>query len=292
MNEKLNTYMDLYEEGKRILNKAKVREYEIDARYLLLYVFDIDMNIFIRDYATPLDKSKSELADKYMELINVRASRVPLQYITHEQSFFGIDFYVDEHVLIPRQDTEILVEKILTENKQEDRKLRVLDMCTGSGCIAITLKRLGGYEVYASDISVDALKIADKNATDNGLDIPFFESDMWNSLGALTNLDIIVSNPPYIKSSIINMLDIEVREHEPRLALDGDEDGLKFYRRLIEDAPKHLRDGGRIYMEIGYDQATDVKALLENAGFADIEVTKDLAGLDRVVSAIYKMEHK
>ncbi len=292
MNEKLNTYMDLYEEGKSILNKAKVREYEIDARYLLLYVFDIDMNIFIRDYATPLDKSKSALADKYMELINVRASRVPLQYITHEQSFFGIDFYVDEHVLIPRQDTEILVEKILTENKQEDRKLRVLDMCTGSGCIAITLKRLGGYEVYASDISVDALKIADKNATDNDLDIPFFESDMWNSLGALTNLDIIVSNPPYIKSSIVDVLDIEVREHEPRLALDGAEDGLKFYRRLIEDAPKHLRDGGRIYMEIGYDQAADVKALLEKASFTDIEVTKDLAGLDRVVSAIYKMEHK
>lgn len=288
MSEKPNTYMDLYEEGKSILKKAKVREYEIDARYLLLYVFDIDMNIFIRDYTTPLGEDYADRIDRYMKLIAVRAKRVPLQYITHEQNFCGIDFYVDEHVLIPRQDTEVLVEKILTENKQGEKKLRVLDMCTGSGCIAVTLKKLGGFEVYASDISVEALKIADKNATANGYDIPFFESDMWDSLTSLTNLDIVVSNPPYIKSSIIDMLESEVREHEPRLALDGDEDGLKFYRRLIEGAPSHMRDGSRIYMEIGYDQAADVTGLLTNAGFKDIEVTKDLAGLDRVVSAIYK----
>ena len=157
-------------------------------------------------------------------------------------------------------------------------------MCTGSGCIAIALAKLGAYhKVYGSDISRKALEIADRNAETNGTEITFYESDMFEQLGELRNLDIIVSNPPYIKSSVCEELMTEVRDHEPRLALDGDADGLRFYRIIAAEAREHLRKGGKLYLEIGYDQAEEVRNLLEEHKYNDIEVIKDLSGLDRVI---------
>lgn len=271
------TYFDLFDEGR--IKLFKLQEGENDARLLLLWACEIDMPKLLAGYTT--ENVDEKAAAKYMCAIERRANGEPLQYITHESNFCGLDFYVDENVLVPRFDTEILVEKVLEENKTSNN--RVLDLCTGSGCIAITLAKLGGYEVYGSDISRAALEVADKNAETNGVNITFYESDMLNQLNDLKDLDIIVSNPPYIKSAVCETLMPEVKDHEPRMALDGDKDGLKFYRIIANEAPKHLKKGGRLYLEIGYDQAEEVCELLKANGFKDIKVVKDLSKLDRVI---------
>ena len=275
------SYFDLYDEGRIAL--FKLQEGENDARLLLLWACDTDMTHVLTEYTTSV--VPEENVKKYRDAIALRKSGVPLQYITHESDFCGLHLYVDENVLVPRFDTEVLVEKVLSENKNPEAA--VLDMCTGSGCIAIALAKLGGYkEVYGSDISRKALEIADSNAEANGVSITFYESDMFEQLDGLRNLDIIVSNPPYIRTSVCEELMTEVRDHEPRIALDGDSDGLKFYRIIAAEAKNHLKTGGKLYLEIGYDQAEAVRNLLEENGYKEISIVKDLSGLDRVVCSI------
>lgn len=274
----MSSFYDLYDEGRIAL--FKLQEGENDARLLLLWACETDMSELLSEYTTSV--VSEEKVSKYREAITLRKSGVPLQYITKESHFCGLDLYVDEHVLVPRFDTEVLVEKVLSDN--QDRNLSVLDLCTGSGCIAIALAKLGGYEsIFGSDISREALEIADANAARNGVDITFYESDMFSGLGDLSQLDVIVSNPPYIRTAVCEELMTEVRDHEPRLALDGSDDGLKFYRIIAAEAREHLKKGGKLYLEIGYDQAEEVMKLLEDNGYGNIEVIKDLSGLDRVV---------
>ena len=275
------SYFDLYDEGRIAL--FKLQEGENDARLLLLWACDTDMTHVLTEYTTSV--VPEENVNKYREAVALRKSGMPLQYITHESDFCGLNLYVDENVLVPRFDTEVLVEKVLSENKNPEAS--VLDMCTGSGCIAIALAKLGGYkELYGSDISRKALEIADSNAEANGVSITFYESDMFEQLDGLRNLDIIVSNPPYIRTSVCEELMTEVRDHEPRIALDGDSDGLKFYRIIAAEAKNHLKTGGKLYLEIGYDQAEAVRNLLEENGYKEISIVKDLSGLDRVVCSI------
>jgi len=292
--ENLNTYMDLYEEGKKRLSAVRIREYEIDARYLLLFVFGIDMNEMLMNYAVPFRADQVPFVRKYLDAVAEREKRIPLQHITHTQNFFGYDFLVNDKVLIPRQDTEILVEEVLKDLKsaapeslsgQSGNDTTLLDLCTGSGCIAVALKKEAPFLcVTAGDISEEALAVAEKNAAENKAEIRFLKSDMYGAF-ADEKFDIITCNPPYIRSSVIEMLEPEVKDHEPRLALDAEEDGLKFYRILAAETPKHLEEGGRIYFEIGFDEAKDVTAMLRQSGFQDTEVIRDYAGLDRVIKA-------
>ena len=274
------SYFELYDEARRKL--FQLMDGDEDARQLLLYAFGISMNTLLLHYTEKFEEN--ERTRYFREIVERRAGHEPLQYITGVQNFFGLDFKVNENVLIPRQDTEVLVEKILTENTGKD--LRVLDLCTGSGCIAVTLKKLGGYaEVTGSDISRDALLIADENARENDADITFYESDMFGQLKDAGRFDLIVSNPPYIRRAVLETLMPEVRDHEPRIALDGDADGLAFYRIIAEEARGFLTGSGRLYLEIGFDQAADVRRILEEKGYRNLEITKDLSQLDRIVRA-------
>nr|WP_156951397.1 peptide chain release factor N(5)-glutamine methyltransferase [Lacrimispora aerotolerans] len=281
----------LLTEGAKVLAEAGIGEATIDARYLLFEVFHTDMTHFLLDRGTVLSEDDQVLdqVKQYRLMIEKRSQRIPLQHITGSREFMGLEFFVNEHVLIPRQDTETLVELILKDYK--GRKPVILDMCTGSGCIAISLSNIGGFEdVTAVDLSKEALKVAKRNA-DVLLGpgrITLIESDLFQAVEPESRFDIIVSNPPYIPTEIIKELQPEVRNFEPMLALDGREDGLFFYRQLVSEGRRFLNPGGSIYFEIGYDQAESVSALLEDAGFAEIRVVKDAAGLDRVVCAVMK----
>ena len=277
------TMQQLLWQGVQELNKAGVPDPQLDARYLLLEVFHLNLASFLALKARELGKDEETEGKcrEFMRLIEARAGRTPLQHLTGTQEFMGFEFLVNEHVLIPRQDTETLVELVLEE--QNDREKRVLDMCTGSGCIAISLALMGRYRhVAALDVSAEALKVAAGNRDrllggyEGGFEL--FESNMFSALG-------IVSNPPYIPSRVIEGLAPEVRDHEPRIALDGSDDGLTFYRILAEEARNHLAEGGSIYMEIGYDQSEAVEGLFRSGGYRDVRTFQDLAGQDRVVRA-------
>ncbi len=232
---------------------------------------------------------------EYKRLIQLRCRRIPLQHLTEEQEFMGYSFLVNSHVLIPRQDTETLVEEALEELKEisRDSKKRqksgqpkILDLCTGSGCIGISLKLLMPQaQVTVSDISGDALLIAEKNAKRLGARVTIVQSDLF--AGLKETYDLILSNPPYIPTKVIETLMPEVKDHEPLLALDGGGDGLSFYKRIAMEAPGHLQEGGRLLLEIGHDQGGPAEALLDLAGFTQIRRKKDLAGLDRVVTGVY-----
>lgn len=280
----MHNLREVYTEGKNRLQKAGVQSYEFDARQLLFFVFSIDANQYLLNQSMPLSEEEEKKVNSYFEAIQKRSEKIPLQYITGEQNFCGLDFYVNENVLIPRLDTEVLVEKIL---EYEEPGQRVMDMCTGSGCIAITLQKLGRFQVMAVDISEEALTLARKNAQRNQSQVTFFQSNMFDQLSNTSKVDVIVSNPPYIESKVIDELDDEVKKYEPRLALDGMEDGLHFYRILAREGKRFLNEGGRLYVEIGFDQAEAVKEIFGAQGFLDIQVYKDLAGLDRVV-AMYR----
>ena len=229
---------------------------------------------------------------EYEALLEKRASHIPLQQILGYTEFMGLRFNVNEHVLCPRQDTETLVE---LAQKCLKPGMRVLDMCTGSGCILISLLALGckgvcepgGFIGVASDVSEEALAVAKENAKQNHVDIQVLQGDLFASLEALPaeerRFDLIVSNPPYIPTAGVWALMPEVRDHEPKIALDGDGDGLKFYRLICEQAPGYLKIGGKLIVEIGYDQAEAVCALFTEHGFLDVVCHKDLAGNDRVV---------
>lgn len=277
----MHNLREVYTEGKNRLQKAGVQSYEFDARQLLFFVFSIDANQYLLNQSMPLSEEEEKKVNSYFEAIQKRSEKIPLQYITGEQNFCGLDFYVNENVLIPRLDTEVLVEKIL---EYEEPGQRVMDMCTGSGCIAITLQKLGGFQVMAVDISEEVLTLARKNAQRNQAQVTFFQSNMFEQLSNTSKVDAIVSNPPYIESKVVDELDDEVKKYEPRLALDGMEDGLHFYRILAREGKRFLNEGGRLYVEIGFDQAEAVKEIFGAQGFLDIQVYKDLAGLDRVVA--------
>ena len=276
MPESFNTYNDLLIYAVKEFENVGIEEASVEARNILLYTF----NISLLDFSLNRNKElgAKEKIEKFLSFVEERKKRKPFQYIINKQNFYGLDFYVDENVLIPRFDTEVLVEKILKDNK--DNNFQILDLCTGSGAIAISLKKLGEYKsVKALDISEKALDIAKKNSRLNETTIDFICSDMFEKING--KFDIIVSNPPYIPSRDIEDLSLEVKDYEPKLALDGLEDGLYFYRIIAKEAKAYLKENGKIYLEIGYNQAKDIREIFKE--YNKIEVYKDLAGKDRVV---------
>lgn len=353
-------WADVLNYGKKILKNAGIVEADLDAWYLFEQSFGISRaqyflcareNIVgstaqkiavqeqhgdLLESGNALECAELWLKEKlsvYESALKKRAARIPLQQIIGQQEFMGLSFFVNEHVLIPRQDTETLVELVLQE--QKDKDISILDMCTGSGCIAVSLKKLGGYaHVEGADISEEALKVAKRNSEeilenndvnndavnsrteqiqnctnltnnqnkqDNSEErmvsevrrasqtgVTFRHSDMFSSFRETEQFNVIVSNPPYIPSAVIEELEPEVRDHEPRGALDGTADGLYFYRILAEECAKHLTPGGHVYFEIGYDQGAAVKELLDIHGFKDTRVIQDLTGKDRVVCGTWQ----
>jgi release factor glutamine methyltransferase len=353
-------WADVLNYGKKILKNAGIVEADLDAWYLFEQSFGISRAQYFLcarenivgstaqkmaaqeqtgnslESKNALDCVELWLKEKlsaYENTLEKRASRIPLQQILGQQEFMGLTFFVNEHVLIPRQDTETLVELVL--NEQKDKNVSILDMCTGSGCIAVSLKKLGGYaSVEGADISEEALKVAKRNSEeilensdvnndavssrteqiqnctnltnnqnkqDNSEErmvsevrtvpqpgVIFRLSDMFSAFSETERFNVIVSNPPYIPSAVIEELEPEVRDHEPRGALDGTADGLYFYRILAEECAKHLTPGGHVYFEIGYDQGAAVKELLDIHGFKDTRVIQDLAGKDRVVCGAWQ----
>ena len=353
-------WADVLNYGKKILKNAGIVEADLDAWYLFGQIFGISraqyflcareniagstaQKIAVQEQHGDLLESGNALEcaelwlkeklSAYENALKKRAARIPLQQIIGQQEFMGLTFFVNEHVLIPRQDTETLVELVLQEQKDTD--ISLLDMCTGSGCIAVSLKKLGGYAcVEGADISEEALKVAKRNSEEilenndvnndavssrteqiqnymnltnnqnkqnnsakrkiseasklSQAGVTFRRSDMFSSFRETEQFNVIVSNPPYIPSAVIEELEPEVRDHEPRGALDGTADGLYFYRILAEECAKHLTPGGHVYFEIGYDQGMAVKELLDNHGFKDTRVIQDLTGKDRVVCGTWQ----
>ena len=353
-------WADVLNYGKKILKNAGIVEADLDAWYLFEQSFGISraqyflcarenivgstaQKIAVQEQHGDLLESGNALEcaelwlkeklSAYEHALKKRAARIPLQQIIGQQEFMGLSFFVNEHVLIPRQDTETLVELVLQE--QKDKDISILDMCTGSGCIAVSLKKLGGYaHVEGADISEEALKVAKRNSEeilenndvnndavnsrteqiqnctnltnnqnkqDNSEErmvsevrrvsqtgVTFRHSDMFSSFRETEQFNVIVSNPPYIPSAVIEELEPEVRDHEPRGALDGTADGLYFYRILAEECAKHLTPGGHVYFETGYDQGAAVRELLDIHGFKDTRVIQDLAGKDRVVCGAWQ----
>lgn len=265
--------------GRKVLREAAVENGDADAWYLLEHVCGIDRNTYILHMDDCMEAGQEQC---YRALLNRRAQHVPLQLLTGHAYFMGLEFEVNEHVLIPRQDTEILAETALDVMREGDR---ILDLCTGSGCILISLMVLGKpAQGTGADISGEALATAQRNAQRLCPDAEFIRSDLFSRIEG--TFDIIVTNPPYIRTDVIGGLMEEVRLYEPRTALDGGADGLYYYREIIASAPAYLTENGRIGMEIGYDQAASVTELLVSAGYREIRTVKDLAGLDRVVWAV------
>ena len=353
-------WADVLSYGKQILKNAGIVEADLDSWYLFEHIFGISraqyfmcareniagstaQKIAVQEQHGDLLESGNALEcaelwlkekmSAYENALKKRAARIPLQQIIGQQEFMGLTFFVNEHVLIPRQDTETLVELVLHE--QKDKDISLLDMCTGSGCIAVSLKKLGGYVcVEGADISEEALKVAKRNSEeilenndvsndavgsrteqiqnctnltnnqnkqDNSEErmvseactvsqtgVTFRRSDMFSAFPVTERFNVIVSNPPYIPSAVIEELEPEVRDHEPRGALDGTADGLYFYRILADECAKHLTPGGHVYFEIGYDQGAAVKELLDIHGFKDTRVIQDLTGKDRVVCGAWQ----
>lgn len=271
-------YAELYRQGVALLQTAGIEEAKLDARLLLEKICDTDRNTLLSHGNMEVTK---EQETSFLQGVEQRAKHIPLQHITGEQEFMGLCFLVNEHVLIPRQDTEILVEEAMQHLHDG---MRVLDMCTGSGCILLSLlKYSNDCTGLGVDISRAALQTAEENARLLGIPAEFKESNLFEQVEG--RFDLLVSNPPYIERGVIPTLMEEVREHDPMLALDGGEDGLDFYRRIITEAPEYLFRGGKILFEIGNEQAEAVSGLLAENGYTEIEVYKDYAGHDRVVSA-------
>lgn len=283
------TLEEIYKYGTSRLEEAGIEYPSVDAFYLLEYAAKIDKTKYL--YYKDHEVSEANFA-QYKELIDKRCTRLPYQYIVGFADFMGLTFEVNEDVLIPRLDTEVLAEET---KKLLGFEADVLDMCTGSGCIGISLKRYRpDIYVTCSDVSHRALNVARKNAAhqhlqlanetgDMQMGIRLVEGDLFEPFREDEKFDCIVSNPPYVTLKEYRNLMPEVKDHEPMYALLAGEDGLDIYRRLVSAAPAHLKDGGILIMEIGSSQAQDVTSLMENAGFKDITVIKDLAGLDRVI---------
>lgn len=277
-------YRECFEKGKSALAEAGIEEADLDARLLLEHVCGTNRN----DLLAHGDRDVfPEQETRYLFLLEKRAQRIPLQHLTGVQDFMGLEFDVNGHVLIPRQDTEILVEEALRELRDG---MDILDMCTGSGCILISLLRYSNdCTGLGVDISGEALSVAAGNARKllaPDQQVRFLKSDLFEEVDGM--YDMIVSNPPYIPSGVIGTLMPEVREHEPLGALDGREDGLYFYRRITGECRKYLKPGGMLFYEIGYDQGAAVSEILSGEDFGEVQVIKDYAGLDRVVSGVLR----
>ncbi len=273
------TYAETYKQGVKVLEGAEVPEAALDARLLLEYVCNTDRNTLLVHGDREVTEEET---NRYNELLAARSKRIPIQQIMGVQEFMGLEFEVNEHVLIPRQDTEILVEEVL---KHLHDGMRILDMCTGSGCILVSLLHYSNdCSGIGADVSEEALSVAHRNAEkllSEDKAVEFIHSDLFEKVSG--KFEVIVSNPPYIRPDVIKDLMPEVREHEPMLALDGGADGLDFYREIVSTGKDYLAGGGMLFFEIGYDQGEDVKTLMEQAGFTEVNVVQDYAGLDRVV---------
>lgn len=273
----------LLTDGTKMLTQAGIDEAELDARYILEYITGLNSAQYFIHSEDIIEKNKAE---EFFRLIERRSKRIPLSYVIGTRDFFGLTFKVDENVLIPEQETELLVEEVIKHSEGKS----VLDMCTGSGCIAISIALFGKpSKVAASDISEKALEVARENAKSlKAGEISFIRGDMFENV--TDKFDIIVSNPPYIETGEIDELMPEVRDYIPRLALDGDIDGLKFYRIISKEAVKKLNKNGRIFYEIGYNQSRAVASILLENSFTDVKIMKDYSGLDRIVMA--KLDEK
>ena len=287
MNQKILAIQEIYREGKERLERAGILEAELDAWYLLEHVTGISKASY---YGNPAREIRRQEKEQYFYYIEERKKRIPLQHLTGEQGFMGLVFCVNRHVLIPRQDTEILVETALERMKPG---MQILDMCTGSGCILLSLLKLckaEGVTGTGTDISKEALRVAVSNAERLGIRAKFVQGDLFENIGSQKIFDMIVSNPPYIPTAVIDGLQEEVKLHDPYVALDGREDGLFFYRRIVKESIPYIKRDGCLLFEIGCEQAEAVAGLMEKAGYKDIRVKKDLAGLDRVVYGMYNGE--
>lgn len=270
------TYCEAVAAGERILNNVGISDPRIDSWLLLEMACKIDRNFY---YMHMDEEMTSEQIEEFKSLLKKRGEHIPLQYITGEQEFMGLTFHVNSHVLIPRQDTETLVEEAL---KLVKPGMKIMDMCTGSGCILISiLKNAKDTSGCGFDISKQAINVAKENAKLNEVVADFEKSDLFEHV--TERYDMIVSNPPYIKTDEIVKLMPEVSEFEPVQALDGKEDGLFFYRKIIKECRDYLNPGGYVLFEIGYDQGEDVSEMMKYAGFLNVHVVKDLARNDRVV---------
>lgn len=271
----MSTLQQLLQEGRQILKESGIAEWELDGWYLLEHVTGCSRNSFFLNPKKAVEEPEGRC---YLELVQKRASHIPLQHLTGSQEFMGFPFLVNEHVLIPRQDTEVLVEEVCKYMKSG---MHMLDMCTGSGCILLSvLKLCPGTTGVGVDLSEDALLVARQNKDQLEVQAELMQSDLFEKVEG--RFDCIVSNPPYIPSEVVDTLMEEVRDHEPRMALDGSADGLHFYREIIQQSPAYLKPDGMLFFEIGYDQGEAVSQLMD-ADFEEVRVIRDLAGLDRVV---------
>ena len=294
----MQTFHELLTQGIQLLMNAGIEEARLDAWLLLEYTADISRAWY---YAHPESEVNEEIVSEYLSLCQKRAEHIPLQHLTHQACFMGYDFYVDERVLVPRQDTEVLAEEALDRLK-EIRNPRILDMCTGSGCLLLSLLMEFPDAIGTGvDISEAALAVAERNRKNLELEkravlvqSDTFSADYFRKNSGNTSLeyDMLISNPPYIPTEDIGKLMEEVRFHDPVLALDGREDGLYFYRRITEQAGKYLKPGGWLMYEIGCEQGADVSAIMQGEGFTEVTVKKDLAGLDRVVIGKKQMQEE
>lgn len=275
------TYSELFEKSVIQLKNASIEEASSDVTLLFDYILGVDRAFM---FMNGNDTVPDDACDKLLNAVSIREKRVPLQHITGFQNFMGLEFKVSKDVLVPRFDTECLVEEAMLVTNDNDK---VLDICTGSGCIIISLMNYkNGIEGYGADISKEALNLANENAErlckpDNKPQ--FILSDLFEGVNH-TDFDVIVSNPPYIKTSDIETLMSEVKDYDPYIALDGGEDGLLFYREIALKAPDYLKKGGYLLVEIGFDEGDAVKELLIQNGFDCVKIIKDLSGCDRVVS--------
>ena len=285
----MRTYKELLEEGYQILNSAGIEEARLDAWLLLEFAADIKRAWY---YAHMDETAETAVAEQYRQLCEKRAQHIPLQHLTGQAYFMGYEFYVDDRVLVPRQDTETLVEEAISHLRELPAP-KILDMCTGSGCILLSLlMELPQASGTGADVSADALEVAKENTRRLGLEkrAELIQSDLFsadyfekNSRKKCMEYDMLISNPPYIRTADIDGLMDEVRLHDPRLALDGKADGLYFYEKITEQAGKYLKPGGWLIYEIGCDQGKDVAEIMKKKGFIQIELKKDLAGLYRIV---------
>ena len=275
------TYQQLQRLVTGMLRDSLVPAPETDALFLLQHVTGTDLTHYLMIAA---DAVPEETKERCLELARLRACRIPLQHLTGTAFFMGREFTVNEHVLIPRPDTEVLAAGAIEVCRQKKKSGRILDLCTGSGILAVTLAlELPSWQVEASDISHEALLTARENAARLGADVRFYEGDLFGPVSGI--FDMIVSNPPYIPTGVIEELEPEVRDHDPFTALDGGADGLDFYRRIAEKAPAYLKKGGWLLCEIGHDQEDAVYGLLAEKKWQDVQVFRDLAGKARVVRA-------
>lgn len=271
------TYREAYDEGRKLIVSD---EAGTECAVLLEYVMNTDRNALFTHPERVLSEEEKAL---FFELVKRRNTGEPVQYITGKTYFFGLEFYCDPSVLIPRFDTEVLVETII---KKAGKNAKLLDLCTGSGCIALAVKHeRNDITVTGSDISEKALLTAEKNREHLALDVDFIQSDMFENIK--DKYDLIVSNPPYIEREVIEGLEDKVKDFEPYNALCGGEDGYDYYRIIADKAGSFLKGESRLIMEIGYNQGEGIKNLLSANGYKDIEIIKDLNGYDRVVSAVF-----